>query len=227
MVKTGSSALERSIAAAVGEGHLRADPTRASCCSRSTGSFSPSTTTRDSCATPAPRSGRAPASSVLAHWTAQKIAYKFFRRFHASLHAALRDMQFVMHEGSVRRRAQGAAGHADIDADTINAVLEEGGKFASQVLAPLNGDGDIEGCTSTRRRTRSSTPTAPRTPMPSTSQAAGPRFHAPGARRPGPAAAVERVLLRDAQRGEPGLDDVAGPAARRLRVPARTTAARS
>ena len=28
----------------------------------------------------------------------------------------------------------------------INAVLEEGGKFASQVIAPLNQSGDAEGC---------------------------------------------------------------------------------
>ena len=36
--------------------------------------------------------------------------------------------------------------HADVDADTINAVLEEGGKFAAEVLAPLNASGDAEGC---------------------------------------------------------------------------------
>ena len=37
--------------------------------------------------------------------------------------------------------------HADVDADTINAVLEEGGKFASEVIFPLNLSGDAEGCT--------------------------------------------------------------------------------
>ena len=36
--------------------------------------------------------------------------------------------------------------HADIDADTINAVLEEGGKFCSEVIAPINLSGDQEGC---------------------------------------------------------------------------------
>jgi alkylation response protein AidB-like acyl-CoA dehydrogenase len=36
--------------------------------------------------------------------------------------------------------------HADIDAETINAVVEEAGKFASTVLAPLNSIGDTEGC---------------------------------------------------------------------------------
>jgi hypothetical protein len=36
--------------------------------------------------------------------------------------------------------------HADIDADTLNAVLEEAGKFAAEVIAPLNSSGDAEGC---------------------------------------------------------------------------------
>ena len=36
--------------------------------------------------------------------------------------------------------------HADADADTINAVLEEAGKFASEVIFPLNISGDAEGC---------------------------------------------------------------------------------
>jgi len=40
--------------------------------------------------------------------------------------------------------------HADIDADTIAAVLEEGGKFASEVIFPLNQVGDQQGCTLNR-----------------------------------------------------------------------------
>jgi alkylation response protein AidB-like acyl-CoA dehydrogenase len=36
--------------------------------------------------------------------------------------------------------------YADVDTDTINAVLEEGGKFASEVIFPLNISGDAEGC---------------------------------------------------------------------------------
>ena len=60
----------------------------------------------------------------------------------------LRDMQFLMHEvlGAVDELKL-LPRHADIDADTINAVLEEGGKFAAEVLAPLNLAGDAEGCT--------------------------------------------------------------------------------
>ncbi len=60
----------------------------------------------------------------------------------------LRDMQFVMHEllhvvDSLRQIPK----YAELDVDTMNAVLEEGGKFASEVLFPLNISGDTEGCT--------------------------------------------------------------------------------
>ena len=59
----------------------------------------------------------------------------------------LRDMQFVMHEVlNVVDELKLLPAHADIDADTINAVLEEGGKFAAQVTFPLNRNGDEEGC---------------------------------------------------------------------------------
>ena len=59
----------------------------------------------------------------------------------------LRDMQFVMHELlHIVDDLQHIPKHADMDADTINAVLEEGGKFATEVLFPLNISGDAEGC---------------------------------------------------------------------------------
>ena len=59
----------------------------------------------------------------------------------------LRDMQFVMHELlHVVDDLKQMPRHADMDADTINAVLEEGGKFAAEVLFPLNISGDAEGC---------------------------------------------------------------------------------
>jgi len=60
----------------------------------------------------------------------------------------LRDMRFVMHEVlDVVSTLKGLPKHAEIDAETIDAVLEEGGKFASQVIAPLNAVGDEQGCT--------------------------------------------------------------------------------
>ncbi|MEO3692691.1 acyl-CoA dehydrogenase C-terminal domain-containing protein [Roseateles paludis] len=59
----------------------------------------------------------------------------------------LRDMQFVLHELlNVVDEFKMIPAHAEVDADTINAVLEEGGKFASEVIAPINLSGDSEGC---------------------------------------------------------------------------------
>ncbi len=59
----------------------------------------------------------------------------------------LRDMQFVMHEVfKVFDEFKVMPRHADVDAATINAVLEEAGKFASEVTLPLNISGDTEGC---------------------------------------------------------------------------------
>jgi len=60
----------------------------------------------------------------------------------------LRDMRFVLHELlQVTDELKLLPKHAEIDADTINAVIEEGGKFCAEVLAPLNQSGDAEGCT--------------------------------------------------------------------------------
>ena len=61
--------------------------------------------------------------------------------------APLRDMQFVLHELlKVEEEFKQLPRHAEIDRDIINQVLEEGGKFASAVLFPLNHSGDREGC---------------------------------------------------------------------------------
>jgi alkylation response protein AidB-like acyl-CoA dehydrogenase len=60
----------------------------------------------------------------------------------------LRDMQFVIHEVfNATEELKAIPKHADVDADTINAVLEEGGKFAAEVTFPLNRVGDLQGCT--------------------------------------------------------------------------------
>jgi alkylation response protein AidB-like acyl-CoA dehydrogenase len=61
--------------------------------------------------------------------------------------APLRDMQFVLHELlHVDEELKQLPRYADVDADVINQVLEEGGKFASHILFPLNHAGDREGC---------------------------------------------------------------------------------
>ncbi|MBN9204435.1 acyl-CoA dehydrogenase C-terminal domain-containing protein [Methylibium petroleiphilum] len=60
----------------------------------------------------------------------------------------IRDMQFVMHELlGVTDALKAMPPHAEIDVDTLNAVLEEGGKFAAEVTFPLNASGDEQGCT--------------------------------------------------------------------------------
>jgi alkylation response protein AidB-like acyl-CoA dehydrogenase len=59
----------------------------------------------------------------------------------------LRDLQFVLHELlEAVPTLKTIADYADLDIDTVNAVLEEGGKFASEVLQPLNLSGDQQGC---------------------------------------------------------------------------------
>ncbi|MFV0678840.1 acyl-CoA dehydrogenase C-terminal domain-containing protein [Ottowia sp.] len=59
----------------------------------------------------------------------------------------LRDMQFVMHEVlNAVDELKAIPQHADLDADTLNAVLEEGGRFAAEVTQPLNLNGDAQGC---------------------------------------------------------------------------------
>jgi hypothetical protein len=64
-----------------------------------------------------------------------------------SYNPPLRDMQFVLHEVfNVVDELKVCPPHAEVDADTINAVLEEGGKFAAEVAFPLNISGDEEGC---------------------------------------------------------------------------------
>ena len=59
----------------------------------------------------------------------------------------LRDMKFVLHELlDVTTVLRELPQHADLDADTIDSILEEGGKFCAEVLFPLNQIGDREGC---------------------------------------------------------------------------------
>ena len=71
----------------------------------------------------------------------------------------LRDMHFVLHELlNVTDALRALPAHANVDVDTFNAVLEEGGKFASEVIAPLNQRGDAEGCTLNRDTHEVSTP---------------------------------------------------------------------
>lgn len=62
--------------------------------------------------------------------------------------APLRDMRYVI-EDVLGLPAQWAAvpAFADLDADTARQVLAEAARFAIEVLAPTNANGDLEGCT--------------------------------------------------------------------------------
>ncbi|WP_409333813.1 acyl-CoA dehydrogenase N-terminal domain-containing protein [Burkholderia sp. Bp8963] len=59
--------------------------------------------------------------------------------------APLRDIQFVLHElldvHAVLPRIEG------FERDTTDQILDAAGEFASDVIAPLNGTGDRQGCT--------------------------------------------------------------------------------
>ena len=64
-----------------------------------------------------------------------------------SYKAPVRDTVFVINE-LLRLESYGNVLGSDfVSADIVSAVLEEAGKFTSEVLAPLNASGDREGCT--------------------------------------------------------------------------------
>ena len=60
--------------------------------------------------------------------------------------APVDDLQFVLHD-LLAVSAADIPGYAEIDRDFTRAVLEEAGKLAQSVLAPLNEVGDRQGCT--------------------------------------------------------------------------------
>ena len=89
----------------------------------------------------------------------------------------LRDIQFVMHELlNTEATLQQLPAHAELDVDTINAIVEEAGKFSSQVIFPLNHTGDQEGCT--LNGSAVTIPKATKKPTNNTSKPAGLRSHA-------------------------------------------------
>ena len=56
-----------------------------------------------------------------------------------------KDMAFVLHD-VLKIEESPVEGYADLDRDFTGAILEEAGKIARDVLAPLNQVGDQEGC---------------------------------------------------------------------------------
>ncbi len=59
--------------------------------------------------------------------------------------APVKDMQFLLHQ-VMAVTGSDIPGYGDLDSGFTGAVLEEAGKLASDVLAPLNAVGDHEGC---------------------------------------------------------------------------------
>ncbi|MEO1101396.1 MAG: acyl-CoA dehydrogenase C-terminal domain-containing protein [Pseudomonadota bacterium] len=60
--------------------------------------------------------------------------------------APVRDMQFILHELLSIQNYSNLPGFEDATPDVIDQILEEGGKFAKEVLFPLNKVGDSQGC---------------------------------------------------------------------------------
>jgi alkylation response protein AidB-like acyl-CoA dehydrogenase len=59
--------------------------------------------------------------------------------------APTKDIQFVLNE-VLNVTASDVPGYSDLEPDFTAAILEEAGKIARDVLAPLNASGDAEGC---------------------------------------------------------------------------------
>ena len=60
--------------------------------------------------------------------------------------APVRDMQFVLHEVLQLQNYTNLPGFSDATPDVVDQILEEGAKFAKNVLFPLNAVGDKQGC---------------------------------------------------------------------------------
>ncbi|HVJ10456.1 MAG TPA: acyl-CoA dehydrogenase N-terminal domain-containing protein, partial [Burkholderiales bacterium] len=62
-----------------------------------------------------------------------------------SYQAPLKDMRFVLNELAGLSEVAKLPGYQDATPDTVDAILEEASKFASEVLDPINFSGDQEG----------------------------------------------------------------------------------
>ena len=58
----------------------------------------------------------------------------------------LRDMLFTMKELGALDAVLAQPGNEEVTPDLVEAILDEASKFASNVLAPINQAGDVQGC---------------------------------------------------------------------------------
>ena len=59
--------------------------------------------------------------------------------------APIQDISFLLND-VLKLQQQNIPGYDALEPELLQAILEEGGKLASEVLAPLNASGDREGC---------------------------------------------------------------------------------
>ncbi|MGI9372013.1 MAG: acyl-CoA dehydrogenase [Hyphomicrobiales bacterium] len=59
----------------------------------------------------------------------------------------INDLRHMLNEITPFNEHLEAGTFEGLDADLVNAVLDEAGKFAADILAPVNGPGDVKGCT--------------------------------------------------------------------------------
>ncbi|MDR2690612.1 MAG: acyl-CoA dehydrogenase C-terminal domain-containing protein [Azoarcus sp.] len=60
----------------------------------------------------------------------------------STYNAPLADMRFLMNEIAGLKEILGLPGFSEVDADTVDAILEEAAKFSSEVIDPINVVGD-------------------------------------------------------------------------------------
>ena len=60
-------------------------------------------------------------------------------------HAPVKRLRFALDAVANLERLYGNAAYGELSADLVDAVLEEAGRFASEVIAPLNRTADKEG----------------------------------------------------------------------------------
>ena len=64
----------------------------------------------------------------------------------SSYRSPVTDLRFALNDVLGAQALFAQLGYAEVTDDVIDAVLEEGGRFADTVLAPLNAIGDEVGC---------------------------------------------------------------------------------